>query len=45
MAQWLPELVREYYRLSGRDEVSGRPSRETLERLGLEEFGHWAQTD
>jgi aldehyde:ferredoxin oxidoreductase len=43
VAQWLPDLVQEYYRLSGRNEHSGRPSRETLRRLGLEEFEDWAQ--
>lgn len=42
VARWLPDLVREYYRLSGRDETSGRPTRETLSRLGLEEFSQWS---
>jgi aldehyde:ferredoxin oxidoreductase len=43
IAKWLPDLIFEYYRLSGRHERSGRPFRDTLERLGLEEFGEWAQ--
>ena len=30
IAKWLPDLIYEYYRLSGRDEKSGRPFRETL---------------
>jgi aldehyde:ferredoxin oxidoreductase len=42
MAQWLPDLVKEYYRLSGRDETSVRPTLETLRRLGLDEFADWA---
>ncbi len=37
-APYLPALIHEYYQLSGRDEVSGRPFLETLERLGMEEF-------
>ena len=43
VAQWLPDLIQEYYRLSGRHETSGRPLLETLERLGLEEFSEWAE--
>lgn len=43
IAKWLPDLIFEYYRLSGRHERSGRPFRDTLQRLGLEEFGEWAQ--
>src|SRR5260370_39361721 len=42
IAKWLPELIFEYYRLSGRHERSGRPLPETLARLGLEEFGEWS---
>lgn len=42
-AQWLPELVREYYQLSGRHPVSGRPYAAALERLGLPEFAEWAE--
>lgn len=36
--QFLPGLVQEYYRLSGRDDVSGRPLLATLKTLGMEEF-------
>jgi aldehyde:ferredoxin oxidoreductase len=42
IAKWLPDLVYEYYRLSGRNEHSGRPYMETLARLGLEELRPWA---
>jgi aldehyde:ferredoxin oxidoreductase len=42
IAKWLPALVQEYYRLSGRDETTGRPLRATLTRLGLEEFLPWS---
>ncbi len=42
IAKWLPGLIHEYYRLTGRDERSGRPHRATLARLGLEEFAPWA---
>lgn len=45
IAKWLPEMVYEYYRLSGRHEKSGRPFMDTLSRLGLEEFKEWAQRD
>lgn len=38
IAPFLPGLVQEYYRLSGRHEASGRPLRSTLEGLGLEEL-------
>ncbi len=43
IAKWLPDLIFEYYRLTGRHERSGRPFRDTLQRLGLEEFDEWAQ--
>jgi len=43
IAKWLPDMIFEYYRLSGRHERSGRPFRDTLQRLGLEEFDEWAQ--
>jgi aldehyde:ferredoxin oxidoreductase len=43
VAQWLPDLVQEYYRLSGRHPVSGRPYASTLRRLGLDEFAGWAE--
>ena len=38
IAQYLPGLIQEYYRISGRDDVSGRPLLQTLARLGMEEF-------
>ena len=41
IAKWLPDLIQEYYRVSGRHEISGRPFLETLQELGLEEFGDW----
>jgi aldehyde:ferredoxin oxidoreductase len=40
-----PEMVREYYQLSGRHEKTGRPFMDTLKQLGLEEFSEWAQLD
>jgi len=45
IAKWLPGLVYEYYRLSGRHEKTGRPYMDTLTRLGLEEFKEWSQLD
>jgi len=45
IAKWLPDLIHEYYRLSGRHEKSGRPFLDTLCRLGLEEFIEWSQRD
>ncbi len=42
VAKWLPDLIYEYYRLSGRHEKTGRPLMTTLETLGLEEFREWA---
>lgn len=45
IARWLPDLVQEYYRLSGRHELSGRPLQGTLSRLGLEAFAEWAERD
>jgi aldehyde:ferredoxin oxidoreductase len=45
IAKWLPDLVYEYYRLSGRHERTGRPFKQTLDRLGLEEFSDWCQLD
>ena len=38
VARFLPGLIQEYYRISGRDAVSGRPYLDTLKRLGMEEF-------
>jgi aldehyde:ferredoxin oxidoreductase len=45
IAKWLPDMVYEYYRLSGRHERTGRPLKNTLEQLGLEEFMEWCQLD
>jgi aldehyde:ferredoxin oxidoreductase len=43
IAKWLPDLIFEYYRLSGRHERTGRPFEHTLYQLGLEEFMQWSQ--
>jgi aldehyde:ferredoxin oxidoreductase len=43
IAKWLLDLIWEYYRLSGRHERTGHPFKETLEKLGLEEFLPWSQ--
>ena len=45
IAKWVPDLVFEFYRLSGRHERTGRPFKETLDRLGIEEFRGWCQLD
>src|SRR5581483_6007943 len=45
IAKFMPGIIQEYYRLSGRDEMTGRPFRETLERLGLEEFAAWSEPE
>src|SRR5205823_1148413 len=45
IAEFLPELIQEYYEHSGRHSSSGRPSRQTLDRLGLEEFAEWSQPE
>jgi len=45
IAKWLPELVYEYYKISGRHEHTGRPYMDTLQKLGLEEFKEWTQLD
>jgi aldehyde:ferredoxin oxidoreductase len=42
VAQWLPDLIQDYYRISGRDPNSGRPLVSTLQELGLEELSDWA---
>ncbi len=42
VAPFLPDLIQEYYGLSGRHEISGRPFQETLERLGLEDLAEWS---
>jgi aldehyde:ferredoxin oxidoreductase len=43
IATWIPGIIHEYYRLSGRHETTGRPFRGTLEQLGLEELMEWAE--
>ncbi|HLG72644.1 MAG TPA: aldehyde ferredoxin oxidoreductase N-terminal domain-containing protein [Chloroflexota bacterium] len=45
IAKWIPGIIQEYYRLSGRGENSGRPFRSTLQQLGLEEFMEWAEPE
>jgi aldehyde:ferredoxin oxidoreductase len=45
IADFLPGLIQEYYRLSGRDDSSGRPYKATLAQLGLEEFGEWGEPE
>jgi len=45
IAKWLPDMIWEYYKLSGRHERTGRPFKDTLEKLGLQEFAEWAQLD
>ncbi len=45
IGKWMPQMVFDYYRLSGRHERTGRPFMDTLEKLGLEEFREWAQLD
>jgi aldehyde:ferredoxin oxidoreductase len=45
IGKWIPQMVFDYYRLSGRHERTGRPFMDTLQRLGLEEFSEWAQLD
>jgi aldehyde:ferredoxin oxidoreductase len=45
IAKWLPGVLYEYHRLSGRHEKTGRPFMDTLINLGLEEFKEWAQVD
>ena len=45
IAKWLPGLIHEYHRISGRHEKIGRPYMDTLTRLGLEEFSDWSQLD
>ena len=41
----MPDIIQEYYRLSGRDEMTGRPFRDTLVKLGLEEFSEWSASE
>ena len=45
IGKWIPQMVFDYYRLSGRHERTGRPFMDTLQSLGLEEFSEWAQLD
>jgi aldehyde:ferredoxin oxidoreductase len=45
IAAFMPGIIQEYYRLSGRDEYTGRPFRDTLARLGLEEFSEWSEAE
>jgi aldehyde:ferredoxin oxidoreductase len=45
IAKWLPDMLYEYYRLSGRHEKTGRPYADALTKLDLEEFNEWAQLD
>jgi aldehyde:ferredoxin oxidoreductase len=45
IAKWLPDMIWEYYKLSGRHERTGRPFKDTLEKLELEEFMTWSQLD
>jgi len=45
IAKWLPDMIWDYYKLSGRHERTGRPFKDTLEKLGLEEFMDWSQLD
>ena len=45
IAKWLPDLIYQYYRISGRHEKTGRPYMDTLQRVGLEEFQEWCQKD
>jgi aldehyde:ferredoxin oxidoreductase len=45
IAKWLPDMVQEYYQLSGRHAKTGRPYIDTLKKLELEEFNPWAQLD
>ena len=45
IAKWLPEMIWDYYKQSGRHERTGRPFKDTLEKLGLQEFQEWSQLD
>jgi aldehyde:ferredoxin oxidoreductase len=38
IAKWLPGLVFDFYRACGWDERTGKPYRDTLRRLGIEEY-------
>jgi aldehyde:ferredoxin oxidoreductase len=43
IGEWLPDIVQEYFRDSGRHETTGRPYPQTLETLGMQEFVDLAQ--
>ena len=45
IAKWLPGMIYDYHRASGRHEKTGRPFMDTLTKLGLEEFREWSQLD
>ncbi|MGZ9173933.1 MAG: aldehyde ferredoxin oxidoreductase C-terminal domain-containing protein, partial [Candidatus Binatia bacterium] len=45
IAKWLPDMIWDYYKQSGRHERTGRPFKDTLEKLGLQEFQEWSQLD
>ncbi len=45
IAKWLPDMIHEYYSLSGRHPKTGRPFMDTLTKLGMEEFKEWGQLD
>jgi aldehyde:ferredoxin oxidoreductase len=45
IAKFMPDIIQEYYRLSGRDEMTGRPFRDTLAKLDLEEFSEWSASE
>ena len=45
LAKWLPGMIWDYYKLSGRHERTGRPFKDTLEKLDLQEFQEWSQLD
>jgi len=45
IAKWLPDMIWDYYKQSGRHERTGRPFKDTLEKLGLQEFQQWSQLD
>lgn len=42
IADFLPDLITEYYEDTGRNTITGRPYKAQLERLGLTEFMEWS---
>jgi len=44
IAQFLPDMVYDFYRECGWDLATGRPTLATLKRLGMEEFSFAAET-